>query len=881
MSKSEFTEVTRDNPCPACGKSSWCAWTAKGWLKCENSTTAPAGMISVKPCAGGALFKPVENASRTRRRQKGGEGRPGGSGGSLPKPHCAFDGKSETDAFVAALSDEKRALLATDLDVTVAALRAVQCGWATGDDLRRLRASGAGWQEAYPDGAFTFPERGGDGRVVGFSLRAMDGRKGSPSKAIGAKRGLCVPSTIKDATGTILVVEGASDVAAATVLGICAVGRPSCSGGGEALSEMLRGRQPLVVGENDCKEFGAWPGRDGAERVAQRLANDWETPVSWTLPPGGAKDIRAYLHTQVVVGLNLTDSEACKAAGAELIRRLLEAAQEVEPEATPKQSELIVRLALEQYRIGLSDGDEPFAVPNAGPNVALMFRGSRDSIKAKLAKAYRDRYRSVPSGTAISEALMVLQGDALDQAPEPVHLRVARWGEAVVLDLGDSSGSAVVIEGGSWELVDQSPVLFRRTALTKELPAPVRGGDFTDLKKVLNVDPADWPLLLGFLVAAFVPDSPHPLLLLGGEQGTGKTTAARYLMGLFDPSTAEVRSAPRDPEQWAITTAGSWGLVLDNISHIPEWLSDALCKASTGDGWLRRTLYSDSGISVLAFRRVMILTSIDPGALRGDLGDRLLLVDLEKIEDSVRQPLKKMDAAYAAMRPGVLGAILDLVAKVLPLLDTVKFEKLPRMADFAVILTAMDCVLGTKSFELFLNQRSRIAGDVVDADEVGHAITTFMNGVGEWSGTMKELLQKIIPSQTPKGWPKNGKALSGHVRRLAPSLRAIGIEVHVPPESDKTRRYTFKSSAATAQTAQPPDSDGEVPARPTNGGSQQAPDRAVDAQEGPDRPSDRPKQNGDGKDNGADSGRSGGLGGRSTPKPKGDVWHEFDGQEGA
>jgi len=41
---------------------------------------------------------------------------------------------------------------------------------------------------------------------------------------------------------------------------------------------------------------------------------------------------------------------------------------------------------------------------------------------------------------------------------------LARDEGAIVLDLGDASGRAVLIRPGTWEIVDRSPVLFRRTA---------------------------------------------------------------------------------------------------------------------------------------------------------------------------------------------------------------------------------------------------------------------------------------------------------------------------------------------------------------------------------------------------------------------------------
>lgn len=68
MSTREWKPVTRNNPCPACGRPDWCAWTRKGWLKCERSAEPPPGMVLVSAKDEGGVFRPVEEDHARRRR---------------------------------------------------------------------------------------------------------------------------------------------------------------------------------------------------------------------------------------------------------------------------------------------------------------------------------------------------------------------------------------------------------------------------------------------------------------------------------------------------------------------------------------------------------------------------------------------------------------------------------------------------------------------------------------------------------------------------------------------------------------------------------------------------------------------------------------------
>jgi hypothetical protein len=66
---------------------------------------------------------------------------------------------------------------------------------------------------------------------------------------------------------------------------------------------------------------------------------------------------------------------------------------------------------------------------------------------------------------------------------------------------------------------------------------------------------------------------------------------------------------------------------------------------------------------------------------------------------------------------------------------------------------------------------------------------------------MKELLEAITPEDPPRDFPKSPRKLASRVKRLSPALEEIGVFVHAPGKTDKTRTWGI----FTAQTAQPPE----------------------------------------------------------------------------
>src|SRR5712672_220862 len=126
------------------------------------------------------------------------------------------------------------------------------------------------------------------------------------------------------------------------------------------------------------------------------------------------------------------------------------------------------------------------------------------------------------------------------------------------------------------------------------LPMPRRGGSIGALASFFNLpNRNDFVLVVAWLLAALRADGPYPLLAVSGEQGSAKTVLCKMLRALIDPNVAPVRSLARDDRELMIAANNSHVLAYDNLSGLPPWLSDALCRLASGGSLSVRQLYPD------------------------------------------------------------------------------------------------------------------------------------------------------------------------------------------------------------------------------------------------------------------------------------------------
>ena len=88
----------------------------------------------------------------------------------------------------------------------------------------------------------------------------------------------------------------------------------------------------------------------------------------------------------------------------------------------------------------------------------------------------------------------------------------------------------------------------------RPLPEPVAGDVIERLRSFVNVaTDQDFVLITSWLIATLRPDKPIPVLVINGEQGSGKSNLTKLLRLLVDPNRAIATAAPDDVRELMIS----------------------------------------------------------------------------------------------------------------------------------------------------------------------------------------------------------------------------------------------------------------------------------------------------------------------------------------
>ena len=590
---------------------------------------------------------------------------------------------------------------------------------------------------------------------------------------------------------------------------------------------------PTVSLGNGCELVATEAGRTN-RGVQATLTLFNGTALAYRTLPLGDPTAQQALATAFAGSGGLDGAEVLKAlvqltVAVEGVLRQIETAGQ---EEDLSQATLLVNLAIgadaELFHSPEGDAYATIDAEDHRETWSLKVRGFR----RWLARLFYEDQHKAPGSQAIQDALGVLEGKALYDGPEyPVYTRLAEVNDIIYLDLGNAAWQAIEITSTGWRMIDTPPVKFRRPKGLLPLPEPARGGTLAVLRPFVNLaSENDWRLFVSFLLQTFRPRGPYIILVIYGEQGSAKSTQVRVVRSVVDPNTAALRTTPRDERDLVIAATNGWVIALDNLSHLPDWLSDALCRLATGSGFATRELYTDTDETIFAAQRPIVINGIEEVATRGDLLDRAITLYLPTIPEDQRKDEKVFWEEFEQARPQILGALLDIVSTALQRLPTTTLSRKPRMADFALwaCAAAEACGWTTQDFlQAYRGVREAVHELTLEASPVGPLVRDFAQHHSPWEGTASALLTALVTlahggatTQTPqtgkgvtmqatpagsdvtrhKSWPKNGRALSSVLRRLAPTLRAVGVDVELPDGSTGgQRRITITARGPTGR----------------------------------------------------------------------------------
>lgn len=489
------------------------------------------------------------------------------------------------------------------------------------------------------------------------------------------------------------------------------------------------------------------------------------------------------------------------------LKRIVGDSDESEGEKPAKKSvaKLLIGIAESECDLWLSHEGDAWA--------DIFIDGVRHSHPVRSAKFKRWlsgqlwlKHEMPTNSEAMQSALLVIESKAeYGGAPKrQVFLRVGEHDGSIYIDVADERNRAIEVSAQGWRVIESTecPVRFHRGESQQPLPLPVAGGDLDQLWQLIPVASGYRRLLLAWLGFCLIPTGAKPILTLHGPKGAGKSTTATVLKRLVDPGMVDLLALVGDTQSIATNARRRLILAYDNISSLSTAQQDALCRVATGCSFTARKLYTDLDESYYTFVRPQILTSVDCVPSRSDLLDRCLLVELDRIDESLRLPESEIWARFDALAPALLGAVLDMVAAGLrnqsQVTDSLSGAamRLPRMAEFARFGAA---ALGAEFLDEYRRNIANAEIVAVESNPVASAIQELV-AAGDFEGTATQLLTKL---QNLTDCPKIQKLTSRGLGRLLSSkafiqdLQAVGVSVDSYRKAGGNRERGWIISATT------------------------------------------------------------------------------------
>jgi len=372
--------------------------------------------------------------------------------------------------------------------------------------------------------------------------------------------------------------------------------------------------------------------------------------------------------------------------------------------------------------------------------------------------------------------------------------RIGRIRDGIELALCDSADTRVRVTANGYTVVDRdSETVFQERPTSLHLPRPSNTSALHLLRRYLNVSDAEVLLLYAYityiLCSPKCKGSKYVLLVLQGDQGTGKSLLCRLLQRIIDPSVLELQAFPSNSKDLPIILSNCHLVVLDNVRSFSPAVSDLLCTASTGGNISSRALYTNDTLHVLSLHGAIILNGIHGFVVHSDLAQRCLTIRTLPIDGQQRIPEAELLKNFERDLPDIFAGLLELSSKIMAQLPNAIVTHPERMIEFSQWIAAMELALGLPQGEVQASY-SRILNesqlDTLLDNSLASAVIKFVSEQLDqrWRGTPAALLKELEEGRSPRelnsqDWPRNPIQLSKRLKSLKASLDSQGVKVEI------------------------------------------------------------------------------------------------------
>jgi len=505
-------------------------------------------------------------------------------------------------------------------------------------------------------------------------------------------------------------------------------------------------------------------------------------------------------------------------------------------EAKPKQSEALLQL-IDQggYQFFHDDHQDAFCkYPSQKSKVYEVRRIADKKFKNYLAYIYRQSTGKTIGDQGLKEVLSELEGRALydkNSKKEKVFLRVGELNGIIYIDLCNDKWQAIEISSTGWKVLDSKdvPVRFERSQHSLSLPDPnsASTGDISKLWEIVNIPKDDQILVLPYILECYRYGTAFLILVLLGLQDSGKSATQNTLRNFIDPSSSNLRTPPRKADDLVTEAGSNWLVSYNNVSYLSADMHDDFCCMATGSGFATRTYFTNTQQTLVNITRPIIVNGICNFIRKPDLLDRSIILELDSIDESKRKTDAELSKLLKENLPIIFRGLLDLMVKVLEILPSVTLDKMPRMADFALLGIATEKALNLPEgtfIKRYRDNRANAKESILDSSPVMLALADFIEKQDNkfWRGRPSELLEELTKFKEPSihtTWPKTPQAMGGELKRYTAPLYGVGIEVINETKSNGKKNRTgniYRISKTSANKTDDAKTSPQCPPSPHN-----------------------------------------------------------------